>query len=604
MSVRKLAYISIVISLIVFTIFIAGCAQEEKAEDEQAKQDEDEPNEYKVEVKAGPEDAGEIKGEGTYEEGEEVTVEAEPKEGYEFLKWEEDGEEVSEDQEYHFTMEKDIKLQAVFETEYDSDKFEQITTETDDGTIKETIMGANLLDELDPVKSNALTDEPFYVGENYIAQSDEEEGDLVIYQKDSLEHFDTVEGIVTKEGNNEKCLIIEDQLIYIPNTGQKAHFYSLEEGQALKENKLNIQDLEWDIPEDLEKDESGKFFINIHDNLHFQTSVIENYLFLYADHSWIVRHEEPPRAEKPFLKVFEISEDGFKEKDINFEEEFEVAPLITDIAKYDDNTAIIASGDKGFSLIDLNNFSLEHLEAGGTKREGEVPNEGDSNFVSHKIMGRNEYGILLTKSEVPIHACSARSIEIWAPDSNKSLDLTASTVQHLPGGFEEEKDDVMLVGAIPDEKGIKNNLWPTNMTESEQIEEGERRSSLQISAFVSLDNDEVMKDVGENNSKLSEYLHKELDFAQILDNGEIDQLPVITKDTDKGHLHYTFDDSRPYIEAPIFALANLEENSLDIELVYLKDNTKLIQVDPEDHDIYLKRDESVYQIEYDSLFSH
>ncbi|ACB84628.1 InlB B-repeat-containing protein [Natranaerobius thermophilus] len=604
MSGRKLVYLVIVISLMVLTVFVTGCTQEKKAGDEQAKQDEDEPNEYKVEVQANPEEAGEITGEGTYEEGEKVELEAVSKEGYEFKKWHLEGEDISEDKKYNFTMEKDKKFQAVFETEYNSDKFEQITTETDDGTIKETIMGANLIDELDPVKSNALTDEPIYIGENYIAQPDEEKGDLVIYQKDNLEHFDTVEGIVTKEGTNEKCVIIEDQLIYIPNTGQRAYFYSLEEEQASKEKKLNIQDLEWDIPEGLEKDGRGKFFINIHNNLHFQTSVIGNHLFLYADHSWVVRHEKPPRVEKPFLKVFELSEDGFKQKEINFEEEFEESPLITDIAIYDDNSAIIASGDKGFSLIDLNNFSIEHLEVGGTSHEGEVPGEGDSNFVSHKILGVNEYGILLTKSEVPIHACSARSIEIWAPDSNNSLDLTASTVQHLPGGFEEEKDDVMLVGAIPDEKGIKNNLWPTNMTESEQIEEGKRKSSLQISAFVSLDNNKVMKDVGENNSKLSEYLHKELDFAQTLDNGEIDQLPVIVKDTDKDHLHHTFDDPRPPIEAPVFASTNLNANSLDIELVYLKDNIKLIQIDPEDQDIYLKKDDSVYQIEYDSLFSH
>ena len=237
---KRTAYLVIVISLTAIIVFIAGCALEEKADDEQDKQDGEKTNEYEVEVQAYPEDAGKISGEGTYEEGEKVELEAVSKEGYEFKKWHLEGEDISEDKKYNFTMEKDKKLQAVFETEYDSDKFEQITTETDDGTIKETIMGANLLDKLNPIKSRELTKEPFYVGGSYIAQPDEEEGDLVIYQKDSLEHFDTVEGIVTKEGNNEKCVIIEDQLIYIPSTGQKAHFYSLEEGQALKERKLNL----------------------------------------------------------------------------------------------------------------------------------------------------------------------------------------------------------------------------------------------------------------------------------------------------------------------------------------------------------------------------
>ncbi len=36
---------------------MTGCAPEENAEDEQAKQDGEEPNEYKVEVQADPEEA-------------------------------------------------------------------------------------------------------------------------------------------------------------------------------------------------------------------------------------------------------------------------------------------------------------------------------------------------------------------------------------------------------------------------------------------------------------------------------------------------------------------------------------------------------------------
>ena len=80
---------------------MAGCAQE-----------------YEVEVQADPEDAGEIKGEGTYEEGEEVTVEAKPEEGYEFLGWEINGDKVSEDKNYDFEISDDKQFEAIFEKEH------------------------------------------------------------------------------------------------------------------------------------------------------------------------------------------------------------------------------------------------------------------------------------------------------------------------------------------------------------------------------------------------------------------------------------------------------------------------------------------------------
>ncbi len=113
MPVRKSAYLVIVISLTALTIFITGCASEEKAEDEQDKQDE--VNEYKVEVQADPEDVGEIIGEGIYEEGEEITVEATPKEGYEFVAWEKEGDQLSTDKRHKLEIIEDKNLMAVFE---------------------------------------------------------------------------------------------------------------------------------------------------------------------------------------------------------------------------------------------------------------------------------------------------------------------------------------------------------------------------------------------------------------------------------------------------------------------------------------------------------
>ncbi|ACB84629.1 leucine-rich repeat domain-containing protein [Natranaerobius thermophilus] len=97
MSVRRSFQLLLITCLSVSVTFMTGCTPE-----------------YEVEIQADPEEAGEIEGEGTYEEGEEVTVEAEPNEGYEFKKWEKEGEEVSQDQEYKFEIEESIELVAEF----------------------------------------------------------------------------------------------------------------------------------------------------------------------------------------------------------------------------------------------------------------------------------------------------------------------------------------------------------------------------------------------------------------------------------------------------------------------------------------------------------
>ncbi|UMZ73529.1 leucine-rich repeat domain-containing protein [Natranaerofaba carboxydovora] len=97
MSVRRLFHLLLITCLFVSIAFMVGCATE-----------------YEVEVQADPEKAGKIEGEGTYEEGDEVAVETNPKDGYEFKKWEKDGEELSQDQEYKFEVKENKKLVAEF----------------------------------------------------------------------------------------------------------------------------------------------------------------------------------------------------------------------------------------------------------------------------------------------------------------------------------------------------------------------------------------------------------------------------------------------------------------------------------------------------------
>jgi len=89
------------------------------------------PAEYDIVAKTNPKVAGEVSDEGTFEEGEEVTLEAMPAEGYELSHWEENGEKISSSVEYTFKVESDRSLVAVF----DELKF-KITEGKDGGVFK------------------------------------------------------------------------------------------------------------------------------------------------------------------------------------------------------------------------------------------------------------------------------------------------------------------------------------------------------------------------------------------------------------------------------------------------------------------------------------
>ena len=70
---------------------------------------------YDVEVSLNPENAGSVTGTGIYKQGDNVTLIASPKEGYKFINWTENGEVVSEEAEYSFTIISDRDLAANFE---------------------------------------------------------------------------------------------------------------------------------------------------------------------------------------------------------------------------------------------------------------------------------------------------------------------------------------------------------------------------------------------------------------------------------------------------------------------------------------------------------
>lgn len=77
----------------------------------------EDPDSFRVTLLVSPEEAGEIEGDGKYVPGDEVTIEAEPNAGYQFLHWTDDarGVVVSSDEEYEFIMpDEEVTLTAHF----------------------------------------------------------------------------------------------------------------------------------------------------------------------------------------------------------------------------------------------------------------------------------------------------------------------------------------------------------------------------------------------------------------------------------------------------------------------------------------------------------
>lgn len=80
----------------------------------------DEPEyipQYRIHIAVTPDEGGTIRGDYTYNKGEHVTVKAKPNEGYIFDSWTEDGEVVSRNEEYSFTVKEERWLKANFEEE-------------------------------------------------------------------------------------------------------------------------------------------------------------------------------------------------------------------------------------------------------------------------------------------------------------------------------------------------------------------------------------------------------------------------------------------------------------------------------------------------------
>ena len=107
---------------------------------------------YTISVSADPAEGGTVSGGGTYDENASVTVTATANSKYTFVKWTENGEQVSADASYTFTATADRTLAAVFEAE---EIIYTVTVEPGEGTgTAFTVQSTTILSYSDMVAGN------------------------------------------------------------------------------------------------------------------------------------------------------------------------------------------------------------------------------------------------------------------------------------------------------------------------------------------------------------------------------------------------------------------------------------------------------------------
>ncbi len=407
------------------------------------------PTEYKVETEANPGEAGEVTGAGIYQEGKEVKVEAEAYEGYCFSGWQEDGKTVEIDPTYEFKLEKDRHLTAVFEKETAL----KIETETiGDYQVKiikveeDYLQSEGEVIEL-PEDSRfelLLVDLEDYLITAHPVDKEERYGEktLKVWSADNQE---LIEELVTGPTDQPEIKAIANNH-FAYEDGSITHLARIKQEGIEKITTFDLKDLDWDLemaagygfdedffPGDDWK-EAWESFEKVGPMagpgvISIQVSEINDYLFVYPDFSKIFHaFEVPPNLKEPFFKVFRIN-DG--ELELVEDEIFQEPIYSTDVTPYLDNQALVACGEKGFILLDLDDFSYEILEAGGNYLEEEhrvtLVESGLHRMNAHHFYNITPGGAVLAKTWLPSPVCSESDpIHLWAP-ANGDLKLLAES---------------------------------------------------------------------------------------------------------------------------------------------------------------------------------
>lgn len=100
--------------LMVAVVFVAGCTKPDDPNNEGNNNDGDTATTYSTTVSANPTNGGIVSGGGTYQDGQNCTVSATANSGYTFANWTENGNEVSNSENYTFAVTSDRTLVANF----------------------------------------------------------------------------------------------------------------------------------------------------------------------------------------------------------------------------------------------------------------------------------------------------------------------------------------------------------------------------------------------------------------------------------------------------------------------------------------------------------
>lgn len=574
---KRLFLLLLITCLFISEAFMTGCA----------------PKEYEVKVQADSQEAGEISGEGIYEEGEEVTVEVEPEEGYEFVKWEKDGEKVGSKEEYQFKITEDKLLEAIFYVE-------KLSEEVDGWQTSQEVVEIEDLEHLAVKENWEDTGEDstlVSVGCNFLAIYNREEQEINLREKDSLEVVAQIEEV--EQGNIEIDFLGKDYLLHRNIGNENPYIYHITHEGKEKVEELDIFTSGFNLPEE-KSDRLSQ--IMSHPGLYLRAdfSIIDDYVFIFPDYTRILEFEEPPRLKEPSLKLFQFQDDELVKVEDNLLEE---SLLTVDVVKYQDDTALLSTACHGLIQIDLTDFSTEKLNFGGNYNLAE-DNRPFSNghyqdyYVGHFFRGISSEGAILMRTQIPLPKCHGWKKHLVVPTDDGSFMIVGQSGVYSKGQIDDEelgstfpyklKGDFLVAGEHP---------------QSERMKE----FGGGIFALLELNNERALQaqDIdGSDLPGIGEYFDIKVNLKDILSEAGVDKLPSILaweiEGKEKLSNYYRQDLEQENDKVDPLVFSRIKDDH--IELRQIKEDVQVLDVDDNNKEIYVELEGDIYRLDYDSFF--
>lgn len=547
-------------------------------------------------------DQGEVRGGGVYEYGQEAKIEAKPETGYVFEKWTENEAEVSTDQEYALTVEEDRAFTAHFA--FDKDVLEKETREEGDYKVTELVKGKN---HLETMESQKISDLPlhrgsFTLGPDYFVIHDTQEGIITFWTREEMEQVDQV-----KVENIRRVKAYGDNYFALEKP-QHLSIFQVDNTGVHEVKEFNLEEFKWDFEHaavaeetkesaEIEGDWQDKWleskFLALAGpkTVTIQSAQVKDYLFIYPDYSHIFHgFEEPPRLEDSFFKVYQFQDGGIE---LVESEIFDSSYLTNDLAPYPDDRVLVATGDEGFILLDLNDFSYEILESGGLYLDEKLrPFEGEYSYFSHDIRNVTEEGIVVASANVLLPKCNGMDVHLWVPVADR-LQLSAISGYSGKLGFVDENDKPERLGPLP--LWLENDYW----MEQDRFQATQTYSKLSLDAEQAFENAKtrVESNVEQEDKEfppLWNYLNMEVELENLFQKVGLIELPEVSL-----WKQQRFVLNRPQEnEVPVFALVEDDK----IKLCKIKADMEVVGADHSRRNVYVNMDDELHRIDFDSLF--